>query len=86
MADQAEVGLVANLCELCSIVERIFFCALSSLDGRRHMLYHKSLDDLVKSASDGCDLCNVFLHGYLHKQLAPVSAVMKLSPSQIPRL
>ena len=61
-----------NLCGLCSRVERSFFSAFpvpSDDGGWRRIRYHDSLGDLVKSASGGCDLCEVFLRGFLHAQL-----------------
>ncbi len=72
MQVQEEEGPAANLCDLCSIVERSFFSAFPvppDDEGRRKIRYHESLGDLVKSASGGCGLCKVFLHGFLHAQL-----------------
>ena len=64
-----EDALVANLCGLCSWVERSFFSAFAVPSAGRTIRYHESLGDLVKSASGGCGLCKVFLRGFLHAQL-----------------
>lgn len=72
MQVQEEEGPAANLCDLCSKVERSFFSAfpVPSDDERwRTIPYHESLGDLVQSASGGCGLCKVFLRGFLHAQL-----------------
>ena len=72
MQVQEEEGPAANLCDLCSKVERGFFSAFpvpSDDRGWRTIRYHESLGDLVKSASGGCGLCKVFLRGFLHAQL-----------------
>ena len=72
MQVQEEDAPAANLCGLCSKVERSFFSAfpVPSDDGTgRTIRYHESLGDLVKSASGGCGLCKVFLRGFLHAQL-----------------
>ena len=73
MQVQEEEGPAANLCGLCSIVERSFFSAFPvppDDEGRRTIRYHESLGDLVKSASGGCGLCKVYLRGFLHAQLS----------------
>ena len=72
MQVQEEDALAANLCSLCSRVERSFFSAFpvpAGDGGCRLIRYHESLGDLVKSASSGCGLCKVFLRGFLHAQL-----------------
>ena len=72
MQVQEEEVLAANLCGLCSRVERSFFSAFpvpSDEEGWRTIRYHESLGDLVKSASGGCSLCKVFLRGFLYAQL-----------------
>ena len=69
---QERDGPAANLCGLCSRVERSFFSAFpvpSDDGGWRTIRYHESLGDLVKLASGGCGLCKVFLRGFLHAQL-----------------
>jgi hypothetical protein len=76
MANPARDEADVNLCELCSHIEKFFFCApqISTepkkwYNGLCGPNYHEPPNDLVVSASRGCHLCNVFLEGYLHAQL-----------------
>jgi hypothetical protein len=74
MASKEKHGSAAHLCALCSHAERTFFCPLLASADRHNrrdppkVPHHDSLANLMKSASDGCELCKVLLYGYLQAQ------------------